>query len=112
VKDSNVNCSESNAERTVGENPTAEQVQQNANTVITSNDSIIICTDSSVDRSGMSSTQLQELPSTLLQTIQSENCKQTAVLEAKLTSESNKPSAESAKQIEEKLTAESNKAVS
>jgi hypothetical protein len=81
--------------------------------VITSNDSIIIiCTDSSVDRSGMASTQLEELPSTLLQTIQSENCKQTAVLEAKLTSESNKLSAESAKQTEEKLPAESNKAVS
>jgi hypothetical protein len=75
--------------KTARENPTAEQVEQNANTVITSNDSIIICTDCSVDRSAMSSTQLQELLSTLLQTIQSENCKQTAALEAKLSSESN-----------------------
>jgi hypothetical protein len=42
---------------------------------------------------------LQELLSTLLQTIQSENCKQIAALEANLTAESNKQSDESAKQI-------------
>jgi hypothetical protein len=85
MEDSNVNCSESNAEVTVRENAVAKQVEQNSNTVITSNDSITICTDSSMARNGMSSTQLQELLSTLLQTIQSENCKQTAALEAKLT---------------------------
>jgi DNA topoisomerase VI subunit A len=39
------------------------------------------------------------LTSTLLQPIQYENCKQTAALGAKLTNESNKLSAESAKQI-------------
>jgi hypothetical protein len=45
----------------------------------------------------MSATQLQELLATLMQTIQSEICKQTAALEAKLTAESSKQSAESAK---------------
>jgi hypothetical protein len=45
----------------------------------------------------MSNTQLQELLSTLKQTIQSEICKQTAALEEKLTVESTKQSAESAK---------------
>jgi hypothetical protein len=46
----------------------------------------------------MSATQLQEMLSTLKQTIQSEICKQTAALEAKLTAENSKQSAESAKQ--------------
>jgi hypothetical protein len=99
MADSNVNCSESNAEGPIGENPTTEQIKQNVNTVVTSNDSVTICSNSIVDRSGISSTQAQELLSTLLQTIQSENCKLTAALEAKLTSESNKLTAETAKQI-------------
>jgi hypothetical protein len=85
MEDINVNCSESNAEGLVGENPTAEQLEQNVNTAFTNNDSVTFCTDSSVDRSGMSSTQLQDLLSTLLQTIQSDKCKQTAALKAKLT---------------------------
>jgi hypothetical protein len=46
----------------------------------------------------MSATQLQEFLSTLKQTIRSEICKQTAVLEEKLTAEITKQSAESAKQ--------------
>jgi hypothetical protein len=59
----------------------------------------------------MFTSQLQEALYTLMQTIQSENCKLTAALEAKLT-ESNKQSAEIAKQIavlEAKLTSAGNK---
>jgi hypothetical protein len=97
MEDSNVNCCESDAEVTVRENPAIEQVEQNANTVVMNNDNVTICTDSSVDRSGMFTRQLQEALSILMQTIQSENCKLTAALEAKLTTESNKQSAEIAK---------------
>jgi len=46
----------------------------------------------------MSATQLQELLSTLKQTIQFEICKQTAAFEEKLTAESTTQSAESARQ--------------
>jgi len=46
----------------------------------------------------MSATRLQELLSTLMPIIQSEICKQTAALEAKLTAESSRQSADSAKQ--------------
>ena len=46
----------------------------------------------------MSATQLQELLATLMQNVQSEICKHTAALEAKLAAESTKQSAESAKQ--------------
>jgi hypothetical protein len=111
VKGSIVNCCASHTEVTVRENPAIEKDIQSANTVVMSNDNVTICADSSVDRNGMFTSQLQEALSTLMQTIQSENCKLTAALEAKLT-ESKKQSAEVAKQIavlETKLTAESNK---
>jgi hypothetical protein len=98
MADSDVNCSELNAEGRVRVNPTTEHVGQNVNTVVTSKERVPICSNSIVDGSGMSSTQIQESLSTLLQTIQSENCKLTAASEAKLTSESNKQSAETAKQ--------------
>jgi polyhydroxyalkanoate synthesis regulator phasin len=94
MEDSNVTCFESDAKVTVRENPALEQA--NANIVVTSNDNIIICTDSNVDKGSISATQLQEFLSTLKQTIQSEICKQTATLEEKLTAESIKQSAESA----------------
>jgi len=98
MEDSNVTCFESDAEVTVRENPALEQAEQNANIVVTSNDNVTILTDSNVDKGSMSATQLQEFLSTLKQTIQSEICKQTAVLEEKLTAEITKQSAESAKQ--------------
>jgi hypothetical protein len=106
-----VNCCASHCEVTVRENPATEKEEQSANTVVMSNNNVTICTDSSVDRNGMFTSQLQETLTTLMQTIQSEHCKLTAALEAKLT-ESNKQSAEIAKQIavlEAKLTAESSK---
>ena len=95
---SDVTFFESDAEVTVRENPALEQAEQNANIVVTNNDNVTICTDSNVDKSRMSATQLQELLSTLMQTIQSEICKQTAALEAKLTAESSKQSTEPAKE--------------
>jgi polyhydroxyalkanoate synthesis regulator phasin len=95
---SDVTHFESDAEVRVRENPALEQAEQNANIVVTSNDNVTICTDSNVDKGSMSASQLQELLATLMQTIQSEICKQTAALEAKLTAESSKQSAESAKQ--------------
>jgi hypothetical protein len=84
---------ESGAEITVRENPALEQAEQNVNIVVTSNDNVTICTDSCVDKGSMSATQLQEMLATLMQTTQSEICKQAAALEAKLTSESSKQSA-------------------
>jgi CCR4-NOT transcriptional regulation complex NOT5 subunit len=83
---SDVTCFESDAEVTVTENPALEQAEQNANIIVTSNDNVTICTDSIVDKGSMSATQkgsmsatqLHELLSTLMQTIQSEICKQTA----------------------------------
>jgi hypothetical protein len=74
-----------------------EQPEQQVNTVDINSDKVTNCTDTNVNV--IPNTQLQELLSTLLQTIQSENCKLTATLEAKVTSEINKLSAESAKQI-------------
>ena len=85
---SDVTCFESDAEVTVRENPALEQAEQNANIVFRSNDNVIICTDSIVGKGSMSATQLLKLLSTLMQIIQSEMCKQTAALEAKLTAES------------------------
>jgi hypothetical protein len=90
MDDSNVTCFESDAEVIVRENPALEQAEQNANIVVTSNDNVTICTDSNVDKGSMSATHLQELLSTLMQTIHSESCKQTAALvtpmDSKLTS--------------------------
>jgi hypothetical protein len=86
MADSDVNCSELNAEGPVGENPTTEHIVESVNTVVTSKESVPICYNSIVDGSGMSSAEIQELLSTLLQTIQSANCKITAALEAKRTS--------------------------
>jgi hypothetical protein len=60
MEDSNVTCFESDAEVTVSENPALEQAEQHANIVVTSNDNVTICTDSSVDKGSMSATQLQE----------------------------------------------------
>ena len=98
MEDSNVICFESDVEVTFRENPALEQAEQNANIVVTSNDNVTICTDSNVDKGSMSAIQVQEFLSTLMQTIQSEICKQTAALEEKLTAESSKHSAESPKQ--------------
>jgi len=98
MEDSNVTCFESYAEVTVRENPTLEQAEKNAIIVITSNDNITICTHSNIDKDNMSVIQLQEFLSTLKQTIQFKICKQTAALEEKLTAESIKQSAESARQ--------------
>jgi len=95
---SDVTCSESDAEVTVRENPVLEQAEQNADTVVPSDDNITISTESNIEKGSMSATQLQELLATLMQTIQSEISKQTAALEAKLTAESSKQSAGSAKQ--------------
>ena len=90
MEDGNVTCFESDAEVTVREYPALELEEQNTNIIITNNDNVTICTDSSVDKGSVSATQLQELLSTLMQTIQSESCKQTAALIAamnyKLTS--------------------------
>jgi hypothetical protein len=77
---SNATYFESDAEVTVRENPALEQIEQNANTVVTSNDNLTICTDSSVDKGSMSATQLQELLSTLMHIVQCESCEQTAAL--------------------------------
>jgi len=107
MEDSDAICFHSDAEVTVRENPALEQAEQNANTVATSNDTVTIYTDSIADRGNMSATPLEELLSTLMQTIQSEICKQPAALEAKLTAESSKQSAESGKQtatMDSKLT--------
>jgi len=82
MEDSNVTCFEPGAEVTIRENPELEQTEQNANIVVTSNDNVTICTDSSVDKGSMSATQLQELLSTLMQIVQCESCKQTAALVA------------------------------
>jgi hypothetical protein len=98
MDDSDITCFKSDAEVTVRENPVLEQAEQNANIVVPSNDNITISTDSNIEKGSMSATQLQELLATLMQTIHSEICKQTAALEAKLTAESTKESAESAKQ--------------
>ena len=76
MEDSNVTRFESDAEVTVRENPDLEQAEQNASIVVTSNDNVTICTDSNVDKGGMSAAQLQEFLSTLKQTIQSEIFKQ------------------------------------
>jgi len=86
------------SEVTVRENPVVEQAEHNADIVVPSNDNVTISTDSDIEKGSMSAVQLQELLATLMQTIQSEIGKQTAALEAKLTAESNKQSAESAKQ--------------
>jgi hypothetical protein len=67
MEDNNVTCIELNAEATVTENPVVEQAEQNANIVLTSNDNVTICTDPNVHKGSMSSTQLQELLSTLMQ---------------------------------------------
>jgi hypothetical protein len=93
----NVTYFESDAEATVRKNPTLEQTELNANIVVTFNDKVSFCTDSNPDKTSMSATQLQEFLPTLKQKIQSETCKQTAALEEKLTAESTKQSAESAK---------------
>jgi len=98
MEGSNAICFESDAEVTVRENPALEQAEQNANIAAMSKDTVTICTDSNVDKGSMSAAPLQELLSTLMQTIQSEICKQTAALEEKLTAESSKQCAESAKQ--------------
>ena len=86
------------SEVTVRENPVVEQAEHNADIVVPSNDNVTISTDSDIEKGSMPAVQLQELLATLMQTIQSEIGKQTAALEAKLTAESNKQSAESAKQ--------------
>jgi hypothetical protein len=95
---SDVTCFDSDAEVTVRKNPALEQAEQNANIVVTGIDNVTISTDSNLEKGSMSATQLQELLATLMQIIQSEICKQTAALEEKLTAESTKQSAESAKQ--------------
>ena len=71
MEDSNVTCFESDAEVIVRENPALEQAEQNTNIVVTSNCNITICTNSNINESSMSATQLQEFLSTLKQTIQS-----------------------------------------
>jgi hypothetical protein len=78
MEGSNAICFDSDAEVTVTENPALEQAEQNANIVAMSNDTVTICTDSNVDKGSMFAAPLQELLSTLTQTIQSEICKQTA----------------------------------
>jgi len=95
---SDVTCFESNVEVTVRENPALERAEQNENIAFTSNDNVTIFTDSKLGKDNMSATQLKELLANLMQNIQSEICKQTAVLEEKFTAESNNQSAESAKQ--------------
>jgi tRNA threonylcarbamoyladenosine modification (KEOPS) complex Cgi121 subunit len=92
TEDSNVNCSKSVAGTIVREYAVAEQIEQNVDIVVMCSDNVTICTDSNINNGSM-----QELLSALMQTIQSENCKLTAALEAKLT-ESHKHSAETAKQ--------------
>ena len=62
MEDSNVTCFESDAEVIVRENPALEQSEQNTNIVVTSICNITICTNSSVDKSSVSATQLQEFP--------------------------------------------------
>jgi flagellar biosynthesis regulator FlbT len=90
MEDNKVTYFESDAEETVRENPALEQAEQNANIVFTSSDNVTIFTDSNVDKGSMYATQLQEMLSTLMHTIQSESCKQIAALVAtmdcKLTS--------------------------
>jgi hypothetical protein len=71
MEDSNVTCFESDAEVIVRENPALEQAEGNTNIAITSNCNITICTNSSVDKSSMSATQLHKFLSTLKQVIQS-----------------------------------------
>jgi hypothetical protein len=78
MEDSNVACFESDIKVTVRDIPALEQAEQNAIIVVTSNDNVTICTDTNVDSGSMSATQLQELLSTLMQTVQSESCMQTA----------------------------------
>jgi len=95
---SDVTCFESHAEVTVRENPVLEQAEQNADIVVLSNDNVTISTCSNTEKGSMSTAQLEELLATLMQTIQSETGKQTAAFEAKLIAESNKQSAESARQ--------------
>jgi len=95
---SDVTCFESDAEVTVRQNPVLEQAEKNTDIVVPSNDNVTISTDSNTEKASMSATQLQELLATLMQIIQSEISKQTAPLEAKLTAESSKQSAESARQ--------------
>jgi len=80
MTDRNVNCFESDAEVTVRENSALEHAEQNANIVAASNDNVTNCTDSNVDKGSISATQFEELLSTLIQTIHSESCKQTAAL--------------------------------
>jgi hypothetical protein len=79
---SDVTCFESDAELTVRENPALEQAEQNANIVVTNSDSATICTDSNVGEGSMSATLIQEFLATVMQTSQSEICKQTAALVA------------------------------
>jgi hypothetical protein len=43
MEDNNTICFESDAEVTVTENPALEQAKQNANIVVTSNDTVTIC---------------------------------------------------------------------
>jgi hypothetical protein len=56
MEDSNVTCFESDPEVTVRENLALEQAEQNANIVVTSNDNVIICTDSNTEKESMSAT--------------------------------------------------------
>ena len=83
---SDVTCFESNDELTVRENPAWEQAEQNVNIVVTSNDNVTISIDSNLEKVNMSATQLQELLATLMQTVQSEICKQAASLVATMDS--------------------------
>jgi hypothetical protein len=69
MENNNVTCVESDAVVTVRGNTALEQAGQSVSSITTSNEG------------SMSNTQLQELLSTLKQTIQSEICKQTAALE-------------------------------
>jgi hypothetical protein len=77
MEDSELTSFEVDPEVTIKENPVAEQVEQNANIVVTSNENVTICTDYNVNNRSTSATQLQNLTSTLLHTSQSENCKLT-----------------------------------
>ena len=69
MEDSNATCFESDAEVTFRENPALEQAAEDANIVMANNDDAKISTDSNADAGSMSDIQLQELPSTLTQTI-------------------------------------------
>jgi hypothetical protein len=80
MKARNVMCFESDDEVTVRENPALEEAEQNANIVATTNDNVTNGTESDIDKGSISATEFEELLSTLMQTIRSESCKQTAAL--------------------------------